>query len=72
MRSAHVIKGAAANLMCGQLRTAAMNLESAAKAAHESGGSAAPPDAQANVQKGIAELQQAAQNYANFLQSAGI
>mmetsp|Transcript_28842 Transcript_28842/g.43554 ORF Transcript_28842/g.43554 Transcript_28842/m.43554 type:complete len:131 (+) Transcript_28842:195-587(+) len=34
MRASHVIKGAASNLMCQQLRTAAMDLETAAKEVH--------------------------------------
>jgi len=35
MRSAHVIKGSAANLMCEPLRKASMDLEHAASAAHK-------------------------------------
>jgi HPt (histidine-containing phosphotransfer) domain-containing protein len=35
MRASHVIKGAASNLMCDELRTAAMHLEQAASAAHD-------------------------------------
>jgi len=72
MRSAHVIKGAAANLMCQQLRGTAMNLEHAARAAHEAGGVAAPPELQQAVQARFAEMQQAAQNFMVFLQSAGL
>jgi HPt (histidine-containing phosphotransfer) domain-containing protein len=72
MRAAHVVKGAGANLMCGQLRTAAMKLEQTAKQAHEAGGTTAPADLQAQVQLGHVELQQAAQNYMVMLQSLGI
>mmetsp|Transcript_1933 Transcript_1933/g.2711 ORF Transcript_1933/g.2711 Transcript_1933/m.2711 type:complete len:90 (+) Transcript_1933:72-341(+) len=38
MRASHVIKGAASNLMCQQLRMAAMQLEKTASAAHEIAG----------------------------------
>jgi HPt (histidine-containing phosphotransfer) domain-containing protein len=72
MRSAHVIKGAAANLMCGQLRAAAQKLEQAARVAHEAGGTTAPPDLQAAVQGFFAELQLAGTNYLNFLVTSGI
>jgi HPt (histidine-containing phosphotransfer) domain-containing protein len=72
MRAAHVIKGASANLMCHQLRTAAMQLEQAASVAHEAGGVAAPQDLQTAVQVRFGDLQQAAQNYAVFLQSIGV
>jgi HPt (histidine-containing phosphotransfer) domain-containing protein len=72
MRAAHVIKGASANLMCHQLRGAAMQLEQAANAAHEAGGAAAPHDLQSNVQARFGDLQVAAQNYLSFLQSIGV
>jgi len=72
MRAAHVIKGAAANLMCQQLRLAAMQLEQAASAAHEAGETAAPSNIQANVQTRVSELQLAVQSYLNFVQSLGI
>mmetsp|Transcript_18381 Transcript_18381/g.22065 ORF Transcript_18381/g.22065 Transcript_18381/m.22065 type:complete len:151 (-) Transcript_18381:168-620(-) len=39
MRASHVIKGAASNLMCQQLRMAAMALEKNASAAHDTAGS---------------------------------
>jgi len=72
MRAAHVVKGAAANLMCQKLRMAAMNLEDAARAAHEAGETAAPSNIQANVQARFGEMQQAVQGFLNFLQSIGI
>lgn len=72
MRAAHVIKGASANLMCGQLRTTAMQLEQTASMAHDAGGTSAPPDVQASVQARFAELQLAAQAYLTFLQSIGV
>ena len=68
MRSAHLLKGAAANLMCGPLRAAAKQLEDAARAAH----AGVTPELQAAVQSAYAGLQQAAQNYVNFLQSIGV
>ena len=72
MRAAHVVKGAAANLMCGQLRTAAMNLEQTSKQVHEAGGTSAPQDSQAQVQLRYAELQVAVQNYMEVLKTLGI
>jgi len=72
MRAAHVIKGAAANLMCQQLRMTAMQLEQAASAAHDAGETAAPSNIQANVQARFGDLQQAVQSYLQFVQSLGI
>lgn len=72
MRSAHLLKGAAANLMCGPLRQAAMQLEEAARAAHGSATAPPPPELQAAVQLAYTGLQQAAQHYVAFLQSIGV
>ena len=72
MRSAHLLKGASANLMCGPLRAAALQLEEAARLAHQNGGVNASPEMQANVQTAIVGLQQAAQNYVAFVQTLGI
>ena len=74
-RAAHGIKGAAANLMCGQLRAASMALEQSASAAHEAskGGTVQPPpDLQTAVQNNYAQMQQAGNNYVGFLQSIGV
>ena len=71
MRAAHVIKGAAANLMCGQLRHACMTLEHAASAAHEAGSAASPELVQA-VQTNYSNMQQAGNNFLAFLQSIGV
>lgn len=73
MRAAHVIKGAAANLMCGQLRQASYNLEQAASRAHEASNAAViPPELMQNVQLYFTEMQQARQNYLSYLQSIGV
>ena len=75
MRAAHVIKGAAANLMCGQLRQASLQLEQAASAAHDASGGGSvqpPPELQAAVQSNYASMQQAGNNYFAFLQSIGV
>lgn len=69
MRAAHVIKGAASNLMCQQLRTSAMNLEQAAAAANDLSGDAS---AMANVQGRYMELSQAVESYKKFLISVGV
>jgi HPt (histidine-containing phosphotransfer) domain-containing protein len=83
MRAAHVIKGAAANLMCAQLRQASYNLEQAASRAHEASNSATttattmttvtiPPELIQNVQLYYNEMQQARQNFLSYLQSIGV
>jgi HPt (histidine-containing phosphotransfer) domain-containing protein len=71
MRASHVIKGAASNLMCSQLRTTAMNLEQAASAAHELGGSA-DAAVMENVKVRYMELKAAVENYHAFLTSIGV
>lgn len=71
MRAAHVIKGAAANLMCGQLRQASMQLEQAASQAHEAGPNVTPEVVLA-VQTNYAAMQQAGQSFLAFLQSIGV
>ena len=58
--------------MCGALRTAAMQLEDSARAAHEQGETASPADVQASVQAAHRNLQQAAQNFVAFLFSIGV
>ena len=71
MRAAHVIKGAAANLMCGQLRQTSMALEQSASAAHEAGASVPPELAQA-VQTNYGNMQVAGNNFLGYLQSIGV
>mmetsp|Transcript_182 Transcript_182/g.470 ORF Transcript_182/g.470 Transcript_182/m.470 type:complete len:126 (+) Transcript_182:2737-3114(+) len=69
MRASHVIKGAASNLMCQQLRQTAMALESQASTANDAAA------VQANlpiVKARFDELRQAVANYHAFLASVGI
>ncbi len=68
MRASHVIKGAAANLMCEPMRVAALELELCAKAAGTSPDTAPPQQLLARCQN----LQQAVQVFATFLQSIGV
>lgn len=73
MRASHVIKGAASNLMCQQLRQTAMALESQASTANDAAGD--PAAVQANlpiVKARFDELRQAVANYHAFLASVGI
>lgn len=70
MRASHVIKGAASNLMCAQLRETAMQLETAASNA--SNGPAANPARLQKVQEQYAELKTAVQNYHTYLKSIGV
>lgn len=73
MRASHVIKGAASNLMCQQLRQTAMALESQASTAYDAAGD--PAAVQVNlpiVKARFDELRQAVANYHAFLASVGI
>ena len=73
MRASHVIKGAASNLMCQQLRQTAMALESHASTANDAAGD--PAAVQANlpiVKARFDELRQAVANYHAYLASVGI
>mmetsp|Transcript_40345 Transcript_40345/g.49155 ORF Transcript_40345/g.49155 Transcript_40345/m.49155 type:complete len:128 (-) Transcript_40345:417-800(-) len=73
MRASHVIKGAAANLMCHQLHTAAAALEKAASAGNDvSGDPNASASAMELVKARYIELKQANDNYHAYLQSEGI
>jgi hypothetical protein len=76
MRATHVVKGAAANLMCGQLRQASYNLEQAASRAHEAYSNnpnhAIPNDLVQIIQSYYTEMGQARQNFINYLHSIGV
>mmetsp|Transcript_25569 Transcript_25569/g.53998 ORF Transcript_25569/g.53998 Transcript_25569/m.53998 type:complete len:133 (+) Transcript_25569:173-571(+) len=74
MRASHVIKGASSNLMCGQLREGATDLEQAAAGANQ-----IPRDDTASlealnkdVKEKYAELKKAVDNYHAFLDQADI
>lgn len=73
MRASHVIKGAASNLMCQELRSAAMDLETAAKEVHSY-----PANEQAEQSKklGVAEkhqaLKKASDDFCEHLESIGV
>jgi HPt (histidine-containing phosphotransfer) domain-containing protein len=72
MRAAHVIKGAASNLMCAQLRQCAMQLEtSASSAANESDG-ATNEEAFKDVQAKFDDLKAAVQKYHEYLTEVGV
>jgi HPt (histidine-containing phosphotransfer) domain-containing protein len=71
MRASHVIKGAASNLMCGQLRTAAMNLEQAASAANDLDPSQGK-EVMSIVQARYVELKRAVENFHAFLTSISV
>lgn len=72
MRASHVIKGAASNLMCAQLRACAMNLETAASSAANDPNGVANPSVLQPVQARYEELKVAVQNYHCYLQSVGV
>jgi len=73
-RASHVIKGAASNLMCTQLREASAQLEALAKAQLEglSQAGMADPTMQPTMQSLAESLGQAMQNYVAFLESIGV
>mmetsp|Transcript_16099 Transcript_16099/g.29897 ORF Transcript_16099/g.29897 Transcript_16099/m.29897 type:complete len:129 (+) Transcript_16099:328-714(+) len=72
MRASHVIKGAASNLMCAQLRHSAMNLESAASAAANDSNGVSNPSVLQPVQEKYEELKVAVANYHDYLKSVGV
>jgi HPt (histidine-containing phosphotransfer) domain-containing protein len=72
MRASHVIKGAASNLMCAQLRKCAMHLETAASsAANEPSGEGNPKVLQ-EVKDRYEELKVAVKKYHEYLESVDI
>eukprot|EP00541_Cyclophora_tenuis_P019466 CAMPEP_0116551932 /NCGR_PEP_ID=MMETSP0397-20121206/6218_1 /TAXON_ID=216820 /ORGANISM="Cyclophora tenuis, Strain ECT3854" /LENGTH=130 /DNA_ID=CAMNT_0004076851 /DNA_START=92 /DNA_END=484 /DNA_ORIENTATION=+ len=71
MRASHVIKGAASNLMCAQLRHAAMELEQVASQANDVDPSMAQ-QLMGNVQARYMDLKRAVENYHSFLYSIGV
>lgn len=68
--AAHVIKGAAANLMCEPLRMAAYNLEMIAK--NHPNGAPISADFISNLNSKYDELKEAATRYMHFLDVNGI
>mmetsp|Transcript_23886 Transcript_23886/g.35306 ORF Transcript_23886/g.35306 Transcript_23886/m.35306 type:complete len:121 (+) Transcript_23886:82-444(+) len=62
MRASHVIKGAASNLMCEQLRTTAMNLETSAKSVDEF----------SVIKEKFDKLKSATEAYCLYLESIGV
>mmetsp|Transcript_121389 Transcript_121389/g.170688 ORF Transcript_121389/g.170688 Transcript_121389/m.170688 type:complete len:127 (-) Transcript_121389:260-640(-) len=72
MRASHVIKGAASNLMCAQLRHCAMNLETAASTAANDPAGQSNPQVLQTIQGRYEELKVAVQNYHAYLQKVGV
>ena len=72
MRASHVIKGAASNLMCAQLRHCAMQLETAASAAANDPDGTSNPIVLKEVQDRYEDLKVAVQRYHEYLESVGI
>lgn len=71
MRASHVIKGAASNLMCQQLRQAAMELEQAASNANDLDQNASGA-AMSLVKTKYMDLKEATENYQAFLRSISV
>mmetsp|Transcript_22323 Transcript_22323/g.33451 ORF Transcript_22323/g.33451 Transcript_22323/m.33451 type:complete len:132 (-) Transcript_22323:138-533(-) len=75
MRASHVIKGASSNLMCGQLRETATNLEQGAAGANQietANTSALEAEKTMKVNDLFEKLKTAVDNYHKFLDSVGI
>lgn len=70
MRAAHVVKGAAANLFCPQLQTAAKNLEDCARMAHQE----VPlrQETKDKVEGAVKDMHAAANLYFQFLTSISV
>ena len=72
MRASHVIKGAASNLMCAELRKCAMQLETAASSAANDEKDLSDTVALQDVKDKFAELEAAVKKYHEYLESVGI
>jgi len=70
MRAAHVIKGAASNLMCQSLRQAATDLEKNASNANNA--ATLTDELKSEVQKSYEDLQEAVEAYREFLDDIGV
>ena len=71
VRAAHVIKGAASNLMCEQLRKTAMALETTAQTAANSGNTK-DPNILKTVKDKLADLKVAVSNYHEYLEEVDV
>ena len=71
VRAAHVIKGAASNLMCEQLRKTAMALETHAQNA-SNGGDTKDPKVMESVKEKISDLKVAVSNYHEYLEEVDV
>ena len=71
LRASHVIKGAAANLMCQQLRQTATDLEKSAAIAH-SAADKITDDMKHDVEKCYEDLASAVEKYNEYLDSIDV
>lgn len=72
VRAAHVIKGAASNLMCEQLRQTAMSLETTAQNAANTPNGIENPDILDDLQTKLEDLKVAVKNYHEYLEEEDI
>jgi len=72
VRAAHVIKGAASNLMCEQLRVTAMALETTAGTAANTPNGKDKPEVLGSVQEKLDALKVAVKNYHDYLASVDV
>lgn len=72
LRASHVIKGAAANLMCAQLRLCALQLEMAAQTAANDADGLKNPAVMTELKERHEELKVAVKSYHEYLESIGV
>mmetsp|Transcript_23839 Transcript_23839/g.66080 ORF Transcript_23839/g.66080 Transcript_23839/m.66080 type:complete len:127 (-) Transcript_23839:559-939(-) len=72
VRAAHVIKGAASNLMCYELRDTAMALETAASTARDTHDGKSNSTVILGVKDSFTKLTTAVRNYHEYLDSLGV
>lgn len=72
MRASHVIKGAASNLMCGELRQCAMKLETAASSAANESNGKNDTELLEGVKGVYEDLKVAVENYQKYLKKIGV
>jgi HPt (histidine-containing phosphotransfer) domain-containing protein len=72
MRAAHVIKGAASNLMCQSLRDSATSLEKNSSNANLVPHESLTEDLKDGVQKSYDDLKEAVESYNEFLEDIGV
>ncbi|CAJ1933376.1 unnamed protein product [Cylindrotheca closterium] len=72
MRAAHVIKGAASNLMCGQLRKGAADLETLANTSSKEDKDYKDEELMKSLKEKFEALEEAVKNYHEYLEKVDV